>query len=97
LSRIIFCSAPSWAALLEKSEEWLTKETGKVLFLIPPNWQSQNLQQSFPDSLTLTTTELLQRYINKKFGENQLLSKQSLEYLLLSIIFKTSSEGVPNV
>ncbi|MBC8184267.1 PD-(D/E)XK nuclease family protein [candidate division KSB1 bacterium] len=90
MSRITFCSAPSWATLLEKSDEWLNEKNKPTLFLIPQNWQSQNLQQSFPGSQTLTTTQLLQRYINKKFDEKQLLSKQSVEYLLLSVIFKTS-------
>jgi len=92
LSQVTFCSAPSWAILLEKSSEWLNEKSKQALVLIPENWFSPNLQKKFPNSLALTPTQLLQRYINKKFGKKQLLSKQSVEYLLLSVIFQTSSK-----
>jgi len=92
MPRIIFCSAPSWALFLEKRDEWIAKASGPTLFLIPQNWQSNQIRQSFPDSPAFTTPELLERYLSSKFGKKQLLSKQSVQHLLLSIIFETSTE-----
>jgi len=48
--------------MLKKNDDWLNEKNRPALFLIPPNWQSKNLQQIFPGSLTLTATQLLQRY-----------------------------------
>ncbi len=92
MSRIVICSGISWAALQQASPVWLPKVSVPALILVPPQWKAQKLRASFAGNLVLTTAEFLERYLDGKFKQKNLLAKAAMTHLLNTIIYEAAGE-----
>ena len=92
MSQIVIYSGISWAALQEALPSWLPDDSANALILTPPQWKTQLPQFRFPNTTSLTTAELLERYIAGKFNQKRLLSKSAMTHLLNAIIYESTGE-----
>ena len=75
MSDNVIYSGISWAALHESSRSWLPDDPANALILTPSTWKTERTPFRFADCATLTTVELLERYLETKFNRKRLLSK----------------------
>ncbi|MBN2010272.1 PD-(D/E)XK nuclease family protein [candidate division KSB1 bacterium] len=92
MPRVKIYSGSSWAAFTDNCHAWLPDSEQTCCILAPSHMKSERIQALFDGHVCMTTKELLERYVSAKTGQQQLLSKQAVEQLLLSIIFEKSDQ-----
>ena len=104
LSKALLFSGTSWSSLVEHNTVWLGESPGKTVCVIAPWLNSDEitgaLNGSLPCCSVYTTEDILQYYLQQSDGDkcskSSLLSKQAVDYLLDTIIRKSSEDSLPD-